>query len=307
MANGLGSAPGIVIAGADEIAAFGVSEAPTLARAFEMERPWVPGGPFVAVVDYHKGNLMSVERGLTLAGIQARVTDDPAVIAEAAGAVVPGVGAFDDAMTFMRESGQADAVSGLVQAGVPVLGICLGMQLFFDRGNEHAQAPAPGEGASWTPGMALMHGDVERLSGAGGVKVPHVGWNSADLTAAARSCPLFEGVEDQTFFYFTHSYVCVPSDADCVMATTEHGQRFASAAWDGGNVFGVQFHPEKSSGAGQRVLRNFAAIVARSQGIDPAELVAAQAMLATMGVGAGLGAGMGASPAGDTCEEADAR
>lgn len=286
----VGGVPGIVIAGADEIAAYGVGEAPTLARAVEAERPWMPADAYVAVVDYHKGNLLSVERGLAAAGVRVRVSDDPAVIAGAAGAVVPGVGAFDDAMAFMRASGQADVLWDLSRAGTPILGICLGMQLLFDRGNEHAQPPAPGEDVPWTPGLALMQGDVERLRGMNGVKVPHVGWNSVELTGVARSCPLFEGVEDGTFFYFTHSYVCVPRDADRVVGTTEHGQRFASAVWNGGNTFGVQFHPEKSSGAGALVLANFAGVVARELGIDPAELAAAQAMMsAAAAAGVDLG------------------
>lgn len=275
----LGGVPGIVIAGADEIAALGVGEAPVLATTVEMERPWAGGDAYVAVVDYHKGNLLSVERGLAAAGVRVRVTDDPAVIADAAGAVVPGVGAFDDAMAFMRASGQDGALWDLLRANVPILGICLGMQLLFDRGNEHAQAPLPGEEVPWTAGLAMMAGEVERLRGEGGVKVPHVGWNSVELTGVARSCPLFEGVEDGTYFYFTHSYACVPRDGERVVGTTEHGQRFASAVWNGGNLFGVQFHPEKSSGAGQLVLRNFARIVAREAGIDPAELAAAQVML----------------------------
>lgn len=215
---------------------------------------------YIAVVDYHKGNLLSVERGLAAAGAQVLVTDDPGLIAGAQGAVVPGVGAFDDAMTFMRSSGQADAVSDLIRAERPVLGICLGMQLFFDRGNEHAVPPAPGEVPAWLAGMGVMPGDVDRLK-ATGVKVPHMGWNAVDLTGEGRRCPLFEGVGDGTYFYFTHSYACAPKDPRNVAATTEHGVRFASAVWDGGRVFGTQFHPEKSSGAGRLVMDNFVSIV----------------------------------------------
>ncbi len=215
---------------------------------------------YIAVVDYHKGNLMSVERGLLSSGAEVCVTDDPSVIAEAAGAVVPGVGAFADAMEYMVSSGQADAVRDLARSQRPLLGICLGMQLFFERGNEHAAAPAPGEVDPWVSGLSLLPGEVVRLSGEG-VKVPHVGWNSADYTQRACRCPLFEGIDDQSHFYFTHSYACVPTDRDCSVATTEHGGRFASAVWDGGTTFGVQFHPEKSSETGHRLIENFVRIV----------------------------------------------
>lgn len=218
------------------------------------------GAPTVAVVDYHKGNLLSVERALLEAGARALVTDDPSAIAAADGAVVPGVGAFDDAMSYMRASGQDRALWGLVRTGRPVLGICLGMQVFFDRGNEHAVPPAPGEEPAWTPGLCLMAGDVARLPGEG-VKVPHVGWNTVELTGFARRCPLFEGIADGTHFYFTHSYACAPRDRERTVATTEHGTRFASAVWNGGNLFGCQFHPEKSSDAGARVVGNFVRIV----------------------------------------------
>lgn len=217
-------------------------------------------GGYIAVVDYHKGNLLSVERGLAASGADVRVTDDAAVIAGAAGAVVPGVGAFADAMEYMLSSGQADAVCALACSGRPLLGICLGMQLLFDRGNEHAEALVPNVTPPWVDGLSLLPGEVTRLSGEG-VKVPHVGWNSADFVGPAERCPLFEGVADGSHFYFTHSYACAPSDRGQVVATTEHGGRFASAVWDGGSVFGVQFHPEKSSQTGYRLLGNFVRIV----------------------------------------------
>ena len=216
--------------------------------------------PRVAVVDYHKGNLTSVVRGLAAAGADAFSTDDPAAISVADAAVVPGVGAFDDAASFMRSSGQDVALLELVRRGVPLLGICLGMQLLFERGDEHAQPPASGRDVVWTPGLALLGGEVTRLSGAGGVKVPHVGWNSVELTGAGDRCPLFEGVLDGTYFYFTHSYACRPTHGGCVATRTEHGGVFASSVWDGGTVFGCQFHPEKSSSAGARVLANFVAV-----------------------------------------------
>ena len=211
---------------------------------------------YIAVVDYHKGNLLSVERALLAAGAQVLVTDDPAKIADAHAAVVPGVGAFDDAMSFMRSSGQADAVCEIAASGRALLGICLGMQLLFERGNEHAEPPRPGEVPAWVAGLSILPGEVRRLEGRG-VKVPHVGWNSADYTARGARCPLFSGVSDGTFFYHTHSYVCHAADSDLVMSTAEHGVRFTNSVWDGRNVFGTQFHPEKSSAAGQLVMSNF--------------------------------------------------
>lgn len=213
-------------------------------------------GAYVALVDYHKGNLLSVERALLAAGAEVLVTDSPAKIAGAAAVVVPGVGAFADAMAFMNDSGQADALREVAASGRALLGICLGMQLLFDRGNEHAEPPAPGEVPAWVGGLGILPGEVSRLEGRG-VKVPHVGWNSANLTAAGASCPLFAGVPDGTYFYHTHSYVCHATDSGQVMSTAEHGVRFTNSVWDGRMVFGTQFHPEKSSAAGQLVISNF--------------------------------------------------
>ena len=170
---------------------------------------------YIAVVDYHKGNLLSVERALVASGAQVLVTDDPALIEQAAAAVVPGVGAFDDAMTYMRSSGQDEAIRRLVASGRALLGICLGMQLLFDRGNEHAEPPAFGEVPEWVPGLGILRGEVRRLDGRG-VKVPHVGWNAADFTASGERCPLFDGVAGGTYFYHTHSYVCHPEDLSLI-------------------------------------------------------------------------------------------
>lgn len=214
---------------------------------------------YIAVVDYHKGNLLSVERGLAVAGASVRVTDDPAVIARACAAVVPGVGAFDDAITYMTSSGQADAVCALVAEQKPLLGICLGMQLLFERGNEHAQPPLPGQVPPWVKGLGILPGEVTRLQGSG-VKVPHVGWNAVDFEGAAAACPLLDGVQDATYFYFTHSYACHPAEAGCTVGSTDHGARFASVVWNGASVFGTQFHPEKSSAAGHRLMHNFVRI-----------------------------------------------
>ncbi len=216
----------------------------------------------IAIVDYCKGNLASVQRGLADAGFDARITDVPADILAADGVVLPGVGAFTDAMTTMEETGQADALRTAVADGVPFLGICLGMHLLFDWGDEGQL-----EG-SRLAGLGVLPGHVERMAAidANGVKhkIPHVGWNSVEfvdgLAGHADVARLFDGIEDGGYFYFTHSYCAVPDDAADLVATSEHARRFTSAvARD--NVFGVQFHPEKSSHLGLQLLENFGRIV----------------------------------------------
>ena len=216
----------------------------------------------IAVVDYCKGNLASVQRGLADAGYDARITDNPADILAADGVVLPGVGAFTDAMTTMETSGQADALRKAVADGVPFLGICLGMHLLFDWGDE---GQPEGERLA---GLCVLPGHIERMAAfdATGVKhkIPHVGWNSVEYvdgpTRPEGVARLFDGIEDGEHFYFTHSYCAVPDDQGDLVATSEHARRFACAvARD--NVFGVQFHPEKSSHLGLRLLENFGVIV----------------------------------------------
>ena len=220
-------------------------------------------GHAIVVVDYHKGNLQYMERGLARAGGHAMVSDEPSVIEGAAGIVLPGVGAFADAVAFMTLTGQAQAITRAIAAGTPFLGVCLGMQLLFERGTEGAHAAAPGAepgAAAWVPGLGVLRGQVDRLPDLPGAKVPHVGWNEVDQTPAAAACPLFAGVPDRSHFYFTHSYNVVADSADDVIATTTHARPFDSAVARG-LVFGVQFHPEKSSALGLRVLSNFGTIV----------------------------------------------
>ena len=209
----------------------------------------------IAVVDYCKGNLASVQRGLADAGFDARITDSPGDILAADGIVLPGVGAFTDAMTTMNETGQSGAIRQAVAAGVPFLGICLGVHLIFEWGDEGCAA---GERMD---GLALLPGHVERMNAFDDAgkkhKIPHVGWNSVEYETES---PLFAGIPDGSYFYFTHSYCAVPDEPSDVIATTEHARRFASAVARG-NVFCVQFHPEKSSHYGLRVLSNFGHIV----------------------------------------------
>ena len=207
----------------------------------------------IAVVDYRMGNLKSVERGLRAVGADARITADPREIAAADVVVLPGVGAFGDAMRSMNSLGQSDAIRAAVADGKPFLGICLGMHLLFSDGVEGAA-----EGST-VKGLGLVEGTVERMPNhdAEGklYKIPHVGWNSIEDLRT----PLFEGISEGEHFYFTHSYMA--PESPCTIATTEHSLRFPSAIAVSDRVFGVQFHPEKSSDAGAAVLANFVRIV----------------------------------------------
>lgn len=238
----------------------------------------------IAVVDYHKGNLMSVERGIEAAGGEALITDDAGVIARADGVVLPGVGAFADASATMIELGQMDAIRERIAAGVPFLGICLGMHLLFEEGTEGAPDEDDEESSHNAPGLAVLPGVVCRMprvdAEGNAYKVPHVGWNTvippmgSGLSAASTSaggsaaagggqsvfsCALFDGIPAGEYFYFTHSYIA--PTGPFVVGETTHSVAFPSAVQYGDACFGVQFHPEKSSDAGAAVLRNFVRIV----------------------------------------------
>ena len=204
----------------------------------------------IVIVDYHKGNLRSVERGLVEAGGTSVVTDDPAAIAAADALVLPGVGSFGDAAAYLGESGQREALLAALGRGVPFLGICLGLQLLFERGSET-------DDGSWAAGLGVMAGSATRLESTR-LKVPHVGWDQLDLTPLGHSCPLFADVAEGAHVYFTHSYALADDvPAELVTARTHYARSFASAAWDGANTYGVQFHPEKSSAVGLQILHNF--------------------------------------------------
>lgn len=208
----------------------------------------------IAIVDYCKGNLKSVERGFQAVGGKVEITSDPVRIAAASGIVLPGVGAFADASATMRRLGQLQAIRSRIDAGVPFLGICLGLHLMFDAGVEGAES----ENAC---GLALLPGVVTAMpktdAQGASYKIPHVGWNSIELDTA--SSPLLEGTDSGEHFYFTHSYV-VP-DTPCTVARTTHSVRFPSVVSYRGTAFGVQFHPEKSSDAGLVIVKNFCDIV----------------------------------------------
>ena len=197
----------------------------------------------VTLVDYGMGNRRSVEKALEHVGARVARTSDPELIATADAIVLPGVGAFPEAMRRLRALGLADPIREHALAGVPLLGICLGMQLLFERSDEH-------EGAT---GLGLLPGRVERLR-APGLKIPHIGWNSVSFT---RRATLTEGLGEAATFYHVHSFACRPDDEDDVVGLGEYGEPFVSIV-ERGNVMGAQFHPEKSSLDGLSLLRNFA-------------------------------------------------
>jgi glutamine amidotransferase len=201
----------------------------------------------LAILDYGMGNLRSVEKAFERVGAEAVRTAEPDVAADADGLVLPGVGAFPKAMARVRELGFDRLVSDRVAAGTPVLGICLGYQLLFDSSAELGGAD----------GMGLLQGAVTGLE-APGLKVPHMGWEPVSWQHESE---LVDGIEDGTPFYFVHSFTPRPAEEGEVVGTAVHGERFACVAARP-PIFGVQFHPEKSSAAGLALLRNFTGICA---------------------------------------------
>ncbi|HEY1237118.1 MAG TPA: imidazole glycerol phosphate synthase subunit HisH [Solirubrobacterales bacterium] len=199
----------------------------------------------IAILDYGMGNLRSVEKALERVGAEAEITSDRARAESADGVILPGVGAFPRAMERVRELALDELVAGRIEAGVPVLGICLGLQLLFDSSVEN-------EGAS---GLALLDGIVAPLE-ANGYKVPHIGWSPVHWEHDSR---LTEGLGEETPFYFVHSFAPRPASGGDVLGTAAYGARFACAV-ERPPLYGVQFHPEKSSSAGLTLLANFVRI-----------------------------------------------
>lgn len=212
--------------------------------------------PRIVVVDYHKGNIRSVERALEDSGADAVISDDPHEIERADAVVLPGVGAFTDAMVTICSLGLVEPLRDVIAREVPFLGICLGQHLLFEAGAEHAAGDEPTRGLGIFPGVVEL---MPREDAEGNTyKIPHVGWNKVDIASDARGCPLFRGIEDGSHFYFTHSYI-VP-DGPATIATTTHSVAFPCVVGKG-NVFGVQFHPEKSSDVGRAMMGNFVDMV----------------------------------------------
>jgi glutamine amidotransferase len=209
----------------------------------------------IAVVDYDMGNLRSVQKALERVGASATITRDPDVIAGAAGAILPGVGAFGMCMENLRRYGLVEPVRAFVASGRPFLGICVGMQILFDESDEFGTVP----------GLGILPGRVRRFAAdpEGRRKVPQMGWNTIDV---CRRAPHLAGIPEHAYVYFVHSYYAEPADASVIATTTEYGHPFASAVWRD-NLFATQFHPEKSQAVGLRLLANFASLVADAGGI----------------------------------------
>lgn len=199
----------------------------------------------IAIIDYGAGNLFSVKNALDYLQVEHKITADPAELAAADGLILPGVGAFRDAMTMLNDSGFTPVIKEQVAAGKPLLGICLGMQLLFDKGYEFGE----------TDGLGLIPGCVQRIDG-GGLKIPHMGWN--DLTVL-HHCPLSADVADGDYVYFVHSFRAETSD-DYISCYTVYNEKIPALVCRGA-VYGAQFHPEKSGQVGMGILKNFAKLV----------------------------------------------
>jgi glutamine amidotransferase len=199
----------------------------------------------IAIVDYGMANLRSVQKAFEQVGHSASITSDSNRVSEAAKIVLPGVGAFRDAIVRLRETQLAAAITDHIRAGRPFLGICLGLQMLFTRGYEDGMHK----------GLDLFAGDVVRFPHDPGLKVPHMGWNT--LAFSRSNCPLFANVPPEPAVYFVHSYYPAPLDRSIIAAMADYPEPFTAAIWRD-NVFATQFHPEKSQRVGLQMLRNFA-------------------------------------------------
>lgn len=196
----------------------------------------------IALVDYGIGNLRSVEKALQAVSADVHLTSDPSVIQAARQVILPGVGAFGDGMAGLRQRGLISALQSVASRGVPLLGICLGMQLLFEESDEMGRHQ----------GLGLLTGRVRRFPQAGW-KVPQTGWNQLHIE---RPTPLLTGLQDGEYAYFNHSYYCEPADPADILASTDYILKYASVIGRN-NLYGVQFHPEKSQSVGLKILRNF--------------------------------------------------
>ena len=198
----------------------------------------------ITIVDYGMGNLRSVQKAFEKLGVPAEISDSPEVIGRAEKLVLPGVGAFRDAIAELNAKQMVDPVREHIAADKPFLGICLGLQLLFDVSYEDGE---------WE-GLGVVAGEVVRFEDRPGLKIPHMGWNQLEVVNRP---PLLEGIPDGSHFYFVHSYFVVPKDDGVIAARTRHGQSFVSMIAKG-NLFATQFHPEKSQHLGLKLLENFA-------------------------------------------------
>ena len=198
----------------------------------------------IAIIDYDAGNLKSVEKALVSLGEEVLVSRDSSEILQADKVILPGVGSFGDAMNKLKEYGLVEVINKIVAKNIPLLGICLGLQLMFEESDE-----APG-----VKGLGLLKGKILRIPPKEGLKIPHMGWNSIDIKPQAR---LFKGIKNNSYVYFVHSYYLKADEEDIVAASTEYSVHI-HASVESGNIFACQFHPEKSSDIGLKILKNFA-------------------------------------------------
>ena len=199
----------------------------------------------IAIIDYGMGNLRSVSKAFEAVGHQGMVTRDAKVIRDASHVVLPGVGAFGDCMANVERYGLAEPIRAAIQSGKPFLGICLGLQLLFEESEEFGTHK----------GLGIIPGKVRRFAVDQALKVPHMGWNNVMIE---RRCPLFEGISDESYWYFVHSFYVDPTDKTIAVTTTDYGTTFVSSIWRN-NVVACQFHPEKSQAVGLRLIKNFGA------------------------------------------------
>lgn len=198
----------------------------------------------IAIIDYGMGNLRSVQKGFERVGHSATITNDPREVAQADKVILPGVGAFGDAIAELRRRDLVPAVREVIESGKPFLGICLGLQMLFDVGYEDGQHE----------GLGILPGEVVRFQVPPEFKVPHMGWNQLQVR---RPAPILAGLPEQAHAYFVHSYYVVPRDRSIIATETDYSGLFTSMIWRD-NLYATQFHPEKSQADGLRILRNFA-------------------------------------------------
>ncbi len=201
----------------------------------------------IAIIDYDAGNLRSVEKALLSIGEETIVTRKHDEILAADKVILPGVGAFGDAMRKLKEYGLVDTIHEAVDSGKPFLGICLGLQLLFRRSDE----------SDGVEGLSILPGEILRIPDAPEIKIPHIGWNSLEVSEGAR---LFKGLGENPYVYFVHSYYLKADDDSIVAATAEYGGTLIHASVQKDNVYACQFHPEKSGSVGMQILKNFAAL-----------------------------------------------
>lgn len=201
----------------------------------------------IAIIDYDAGNLRSVEKALLSIGEETIVTRKHDEILAADKVILPGVGAFGDAMRKLKEYGLVDTIHEAVDSGKPFLGICLGLQLLFRRSDE----------SDGVEGLSILPGEILRIPEAPEIKIPHIGWNSLEVLEGAR---LFKGLGENPYVYFVHSYYLKADDDSIVAATAEYGGTLIHASVQKDNVYACQFHPEKSGSVGMQILKNFAAL-----------------------------------------------